>query len=523
MYSSLPDHLKPKFPPFAGSIDPAFLYADKMTGSQVLRDKRAFKALGEAERNRLVRASKSPTDTFETVESKKKRFLAKGWPALSAHAEMKETGLIDPPIFQEFEPKRQVTPLNSHACKTVIEFREFQETWRIRTEVEATTGQEPPSQSGPRESLNLSGRAATKIAESCEYMAIAKGGYKTFATGTFTSEVRKQIENGETTIQKEVSRTMDAMQKLYRRGFLDDSGERVEAHEGELLPYCWVVEIPKNKEGGDNPHVHLLMGWKVEYKHFQEWASRIESIWGNGTFKLEKIRDSNCAGAYMAKAAGYMSKAQDQDDQGKVIGNRYGISSVARAPAWVKISEGQLHNMGQLIVDIYDHLSVEYKPKFDARKKLNWQLENTPKSAKKTRLQIGAKLAKVREEIKAIPIRCNKYQLVVKGKAKMLRLMSWFKNEEDFGEKWLPEKAPGMVWIEGRKPEPRDNQYFHNLYKTIGLRKLMRRLKVPKWMIQTDHEWHQAKGIYEEIKENLQANDCSGATWFEYSNLEFCQ
>ena len=87
--------------------------------------------------------------------------------------------------------------------------------------------------------------------------------------------------------------------------------------------------MPKNDDGEDNPHIHLLMDWRADRKHFAGWAKRIESIWGNGAFHLERIKDPTAAGAYMAKAAGYMTKAAGDDDQGEVRGNRYAISSAA--------------------------------------------------------------------------------------------------------------------------------------------------------------------------------------------------
>lgn len=561
-YDNLLGHLRPKNI-YAGPLDPAFLYADKIyRGSRILNGLKCFKglALSEAKRNRLVETSKCPTGQKDDDLIKSALWGARSKDLQRVHkhnrAHEEATGETFSPKFVELpEISRQKTPLGQVGCKTVIEYREWAEEYRVRTEAEATTGNAPPEQT-ERISTMLSTRGARKISESCEYMAMKKGGYKTFITGTFSADTRYRIYQGEdlkmncsnvgpvqglcgpmpfkeaeTTIQKEVSRTMDGMQKLYARGFISN-GERVETHwtgvvqqkwsaltgglllsvnrqvaDGDYTPirytksgaikpkkrsmfepagsvikteriynagpcsvmkrtqkniaYCWAVEIPKNKQGGDNPHVHLLMNWRVSYDDFQPWKDRIEKIWGNGYFHLEKIRDSNCAGSYMAKAAGYLSKAQGADDQGTVTGNRYGISSEARAPAWVKVSEGQLHIMGQLIADIYDHLTVTHGPKYRTRKKLNDELAKTPKDDKAKRVEIGKKLQEVREEIKAIPVRCNKYQVILKGKAAAARFFSWAKTPDvSAGVDWLPEKPKGECWREGESFGPKQSQYF---------------------------------------------------------------
>ncbi|MGH1374584.1 MAG: rolling circle replication-associated protein [Cellvibrionaceae bacterium] len=467
MYKNIPEQLRPKST-FAGQLDPAFLYADKVyRHADILKGLKCFKglAISEADRHRLVEASKSPTADKTEEKLKVAAWNARSKDLQQAHkynrAHTEATGECMPPEFVELEPfNRQSTPLNKVGCKAVIEYREWADEYRVRTEVEATTGNAPPEQT-ERVSAMLSTRGARKIAESCEYMAMKKGGYKTFVTGTFDDETRERIASEETTIQKEVSRTMDALQKLYQRGFIDKNDERVEQHENQKLPYCWVVEIPKNEAGEDNPHVHMLLGWGVEYKHFEPWAKRIEGIWGNGYFHLEKIKDSNCAGSYMAKAAGYLSKAQGSDDQGTVTGNRYGISSEARAPSWVKVSESQLHIMGQLIADIYDHLTVKHGPKYRERKKLNDQLAKTPKDNKAARLAIGAKLQTVREEIKAIPVRCNKYQVILKGKLAASRFFSWARTPDTVpAVDWLPEKPEGEYWREGERFAAGQSQYF---------------------------------------------------------------
>lgn len=500
-YQSLPEHLRP-VKTFAGETNPAFLCADGLTLKQA-GEYPAAMALSDSEKHRLVKASKSPTHTPEQEIALKKRLF-------DFEFSFKNREYIAKPDNQpvEVELERENIRHGTAGCQTVIEFREWEDAYRLRTQTDAANMQ-PPEQSGKRESELLTERAARKIAESCEYMAQVKGGYKTFVTGTFAPEVRERIDAGETTIQKEVSRTMDALQKMYQRGWIGADGERLPGNSGGL-PYCWVVEIPKNEDGTDNPHVHMLLGWSVPYRHFKAWAARIESIWSNGYFHLEKIKASASAGAYMAKAAGYMTKGQNagydretgeymQETQGRVQGNRYGISAVARAPGWVVISRQQLHTMGQLIADVYDHLTVTHGEKYQLRKKLNKQLEKTPKSNKSLREKIGRRLEKVRAEIKKIPVRCNKYQVVIKGKGRFYEFMLWATTPKDdsYQPEWLPEKPEGAEWRPGEKIQAKDGLWFAKMREQFSIKKFWRRLKPPHWMQQTIEEWNQAKSEYE--------------------------
>ena len=496
-YKNLPEQLRPT-DIFAGQLDPAFLYADNVARGDLWvegeRELSAF-ALSASEKHRLVEASKSPTGDKEADKLKTALWNARSKDLQQTHKNNRvwteSTGECFPPEFAEVdELRRQSTPVGKVGCKAVIEYREWADEYRVRSEVEATTGNAPPEQQ-ERISAMLSTRGARKIAESCEFMAIKKGGYKTFVTGTFSAETRYKIHQGEdlksncsdagpaqglcgpmpfkaaeTTIQKEVSRTMDSLQKLHQRGFIDNNGHRVEQHGGKKLAYCWVVEIPRNNAGFENPHVHLLLDWRVSYGHFQPWKDRVEGIWGNGYFHLEKIHDSKCAGSYMAKAAGYLSKAQGENDKGMVTGNRYWISSEARAPSWVKVSESQLHILGQLIADIHDHLTVVHGPKYRERKRLNTELEKIPKSNRAARLAVGKKLQVVREELNSIPVRCNKYQVILKGKAAAARFFSWARTPDMTPNvDWLPEKPEGECWREGERFAPGQTQYFRAIQR----------------------------------------------------------
>ena len=145
--------------------------------------------------------------------------------------------------------KRQQTYPVKCSGVQVIEFKDWCDEWRLRTEVDGQTY--TPEQAGSRISDMLSHRGASKIAESCYFMSETKGGYKTFVTGTFREDIREHINNGDTTIQKEVSRTMNSLQKMYQRGWTT-AGERVSGHK-EGLPYCWVVEVPKTRRAKITP------------------------------------------------------------------------------------------------------------------------------------------------------------------------------------------------------------------------------------------------------------------------------
>jgi hypothetical protein len=501
----VPDHV---FQPFAGKLNPLFLFSDNLTLAESQEMPRGFLPCSEAERLRLVKASKSPTgeETLFEREVAKHKFLTSQMVGRHNHQHMLDTGECSEPVYQEHESKPLHTPLNSTGCRAVIEFKEWADEWRLRTETDGQNLQ-PPEQSGSRVSEMLSHRGARKIAESAAYMAAVKGGYKTFVTGTFDDNARERVACGETTVQKEVSRLMDSMQKMYSRGWVKDDGKKVEGISGGLA-YCWVVEVPKNEHGEDNPHVHMLLGWSVKYCDFESWAARIERMWGNGYFHLEKIKDSTCAGAYMSKAAGYLSKSNNDDgseSQGIVNGNRYSISACARAPEWETYAVQQLHIASQLIVDVYDHLTVKHGEKFAERKRLNNALSKIPKEKKGVRQRIGKKLAAVRESLNELPIRCNKYQVIVKGKGNAMRFLSWATNDEhDYGNDWLPEKPEGMAWDVGNTPKAADSLYHTKLRASIKAkvekRKLWRRLVQPEWIKDACSSlafWHQVKDEYE--------------------------
>lgn len=293
-----------------------------------------------------------------------------------------------------------------HGRWVAIEHRRWSDEYRVRLQVETAAEQRPPEQSGDRITRTLSSRGRTKLAECAAYVASHHGGFNTFLTLTLDAEARARIEERDdagryvSSVQREVSRFMDAAQKMRRRGWvpayvrsrkrgagfrLADGSEtagpwvalrwnrkrRKVAGEGGAWLACWVAENPINEQGQRNPHVHLLMRWGVPYCLFQAWARRLEQIWGQGFAHLERLRAGEAAGYYLLKAIGYLTKGagaaeapapvdpqrapdfvgpvdpgrrielaaeQMESAQGPIRGNRYGISAAARAPGWVMVT-----------------------------------------------------------------------------------------------------------------------------------------------------------------------------------------
>lgn len=455
-----------------------------------------------------------------------------------------------------------------HCAFTVISHRNWSDEWRIRTQVDQCSAQ-PPGHEGDRITTALTLSGARKIADSCQYMHLKHGGYRTFLTLTFDTPGRSRVEirkaaapftelnteklgkavitkgvlldgpekregiwfpgrrlwhdekllddapdgdfcpvqqiNGQyyaaatgdtgadvtfNSIQKEVGRFFDAANKMRQRGwkaatqypwgqvkcferegqqvgekpsrvigikgYMADKGMRV-----KRLPvqYCWVVENPLNERGQRNPHIHILMDWRVKYSAFASWAHRLESIWGQGFATLEKIKDTEQAGAYMAKAAGYISKSQGDSEQGPVKGNRYGISTRSRAPEWVCAGRYELGIMGSLIADTHDYFTALYGGHFAKRKQLKTALDEVPKNHKGMRQRIGRTLEKVRSALNRLPAVASKYQLLIKSTKRFEEFKAWATGREQFGgNDWLPPKARGDAWNPD-EPKP-DGNWF---------------------------------------------------------------
>lgn len=633
MYDNIPEQLRPK-QTFAGQLDPAFLYADKVyRHAPILDGLKCFKglAISEADRHRLVEDSKSPTANLLADKLATAEWEARSKTLQACHAHNRsfiddehEIALKEKKRFHygdtysEYEPQRMETPLETAGTKMVVEKRDWSNEFRVRTQVESAGA--PPVQEGERETTMLSYSGARKIAESCAYVATERTGFCTFVTMTLRPEARAAMEQSASgnyclledrptyrkgnkpaaltpiadhcrisdrdkpehhggraaretspvgrysrltdkpddwvswselptyspseindkalrvSIQKELSRCMDNWQKIYQRGI---PAEGIPSNN-DNLDYIWVVEVPENEHGEKNPHVHILMRWEVEYKHFKAWSARLEKAWGQGFAHIEKIKDPMAAGAYMAKAADYLTKGSSNDDQGVVIGNRYGISESARAPDWETMTEGQLHIMGQLIADVYDHLTVLHGRDFAERKKLNDLRTNLlsdakriqaedPKSrypllAKVEREKIGEQLKGVRDRIAATPVRANKYQLVFKGIENLNRFINWAKSDSarshsdsELLPDWLPEKPAGCGYIEGRKPEHIDNHYIYKLHSTGR--------KMREWRFERIKSLGAAteQACVDLVDKVRDFRDWAFSGWGEYEALDLCQ
>jgi len=422
---------------------PIFKYFDGVTEIDVWRAKFAHQPLSEAQRLSLVKACKSPTDEKQS-EIARNLFFCRDPKLLP----------VRPP--QEFEYSLTQPIKKTVPAYAVFQFREWADEYRIRSRIDCPH-RLPPIPDTKRSSWMLTSRGARKISESCAYMSTVNGGYTTFLTLTFDAQQRERIANGEITIQREVSRFFDGMQKIYQR---DGWAEKMGC---PTLAYCWVVEVPANKNGEENPHCHVLIRWKVPHTEFKEWAARLERLWGMGFAHLEKIENHEAAGAYMAKAAGYITKANGQEDQGYVKGNRYGISEVSRAPGWVTIDEKALHSMGMIIAEVHEHLSQKHGEKFIARKRLNLLRDSIRKTKdidpalKRKRLAaIGNKLAQVRKELNALPAIASKYQIILKGQGAFDAFIDYARGDRESyilssslldvpRESWLPDK-PRVPW-----------------------------------------------------------------------------
>jgi len=466
----------------AGAAIPAF--------PVVVPELPAHLAISAADRRRLVKASKSPTKSGnEELALKRANFEQRAAGAVARHSTTQETGeILDYQAPIEIDHSRENVAHGTPGAWAIIERRDWAKEYRVRTQVETTAGNEPPDNSGPRITFDLSDRALRAMTDSAAYVAAERKGYTTFVTLTFDDVQREKLAAGETSVQRELSRCMDAWSKMYQRGM---KREGIPGNS-DALDYLWVVEVPKNENGEDNPHCHLLMRWSVPFEQFKPWAGRLEKAWGQGFAHIEKIKKGDSAGAYIAKAAGYLCKAQGKSDQGEVRGNRYGISESARAPGWETLTKTQIDCMSQLIADIYDHLSVKHGPDYRERSKLNRArqslLEKSKADRKKTgksrasdwivrqRKKIDTRLSQVREKLNALPVRCNQYQVILKGEDAFQEFMAWSQNPEypQHLAEWLPVKPVGVAFKPGAYPKASQGRYFHELRERFRLARVRR-------------------------------------------------
>ncbi|MFK5947938.1 MAG: hypothetical protein QM500_04095 [Methylococcales bacterium] len=372
----------------------------------------------------------------------------------------------------------------------VHQYRDWSGEHRIMHKVAAPFSL-PPAHSGKRVSKNLSDNAARKMADSCEYVSMKKGGYSTFLTLTFNSSTRRKIRKGKTTIQKEASRFFDSLQKVYARGwdceFDNGDFERVEG-KADKLDYLWVAENPVTctdvdiktgviSDRRDNPHLHVLLRWEVDYKYFKAWSERIEKVWGNGFAHLEKLksRKRETAAAYLMKALKYIAKAVGGSDQGVIEGNRYGISKSARAPQWETLYTFAWCKLGQLIERARFKQNQKRKPLEQMRNDLKDQLEQATTKQQKSAIQKA--LEKTREKIEKEKggIYYGRNRVLCKGHDAKDRLFNWF---ESMGFEWY--KKPLSLYSEIlRKKQLGIDEYMHKWHEHTN--RLGWENRIPEW------------------------------------------
>lgn len=333
-------------------------------GARIVPRKGVDVSAGRQAEHRLVRGSKLSTAHIEAWNEVAEHYLSLNTrePVFEAPDET-DTGkyltvMCEPWRAIEHTPEGLAfTPLNAERAP-----------YRVTRTVETLTKWEPPLQEGDRWTEAMSPRGAKGIESSALYLARMKRGYTTFLTLTLTTEQRAQLAAwdeekegtpGRESIGSMVRGFLNTIKERYKKGIYFaphymragkqqrggkdawtksaawtpvklNTGFHMRAH-GKPFAYCWVAENPKNKAGQDNPHIHIMLNWSVKKTQFHAWARWIEKSWGRGYAKLERLRKPESAGAYMAKAARYVTKGSD-GTQGKVRGNRFFISSNARAP-----------------------------------------------------------------------------------------------------------------------------------------------------------------------------------------------
>lgn len=471
-------------PPSAGPARPGILNRAILAAQECAvssgspRESAGFLPLEGAARHSLVKAAKSPTnEEIEKTAAKKLAWEIEEAYQAGKHQRMLNTGEVDAPRFNDsIEEGRERVAHGAPGVQCIIEQRKWAEEIRVRSQVETPAGKPPPAQEGPRISEWLTDNGLRKLTDSAAYVAADRGGFTTFVTLTFNDAGRERLAAGETTIQREASRCFDAWAKMYQRGL---KREGIPGHDDDF-DYLWVVEVPDNEQGEANPHLHVLMRWAVPFAKFEGWAKRLEKAWGQGFAHLEKIKNGKGAGAYIAKAVGYLCKAQGKSDQGTVRGNRYGISKSARAPGWELLAKNQLDCMSQLIADIYDHLTFTNGPDYKARKRLNEDAAKLKAEGANQRKKNGTKkspdwilkkqkkvadaLEKVRARLDAIPVRASKYQVILKGEEAAKTFFQWAYHptgsEKAAVADWLPEKPEGIFFKPGNSPDGSQSLYF---------------------------------------------------------------
>lgn len=228
----------------------------------------------------------------------------------------------------------------------------------------------------------------------------------------------------------------DAKDKIFQNPRWKEVKKNVFKKRSVPLDYCWVAEMPANEDGLPNPHVHLLMRWKVPETHFYAWAGRLERLWGNGFAKLERIRYAKAGAGYLVKAVGYTTKGKN-GNQGMIRGNRYGIGASARAVDWENVASFQADNMAAIIAECeeklarknahYEELERRARIKLKETKRIHQITRNNKKLSEEQRfsriekykskmLALDAEIEQVREERRDRGVRAvGHYQITFSG------------------------------------------------------------------------------------------------------------
>lgn len=475
----------------------------------------------------------------------------------------------DPETGEAIEIKPEWAGQGSTApgAYTVLSYRQWDDTWRLRPQVDPSKIQTPMAEAGPRvtEAMTHNGRKA--IDESARYLASIGKGYRTMLTLTADNAARQRIavqliegdysdlksrETVEvtgrycplawhqneilpnmpeaeglhslkpvTTLQKEASRFFDAAQKIYGRGmdytegrdykledgtawtinsvgtdgkplkcrleghptgavamcevhvFENDKGKKVFERKGnasiprpvrdaavpgapftliklklEAMRYCWAAENPKNDKGQDNPHIHVNIDWEVPLGAFRDWAARLEGVWGQGFANLQRLRDPAAAGAYLLKAAGYLAKGTD-GNQGWIVGNRYFVSSTARAPKFQGVAVLPYGQLPLLMEHAAEHQREALAPLRRAREAAQVAIrEATKQGNKKGKGILAGRIKHFTKQIEGRRVIAGKWQMLLKGVKGLWDFLAWAGEAGDSQAQGfeLPSKPAGFSW-----------------------------------------------------------------------------
>lgn len=460
----------------------AFLFARNFVGPQAAN---GFGNRGpqSGAPSRLVKGSKFPTHT-ETLD-----FAAFEW---TTGEVFNESGII-PTISEAITEPEKFATRDSNAY-SVLSYQAWSDTYKLRPVIEAKKRMKPTPQSGARCTLTLTPRGRLAIDQSARYLATRPGeGYTTMITLTLTPEARERTaytitDDGEIirpahSLQQEASRFFDAAKMLYKRGFRYGLFGKEEGRTDKLR-YLWVAENPKNDQGEDNPHIHVLLSWEVPREAFQEWTRRLEKIWGQGFAHIERLRQPEAAGAYVLKAAKYVG-GKEKGEQGAIFGNRYFISADARAPGFDCVSIMECGQLPLLIAGAREHQDDTLKNVRRVRKAARQQDAKkwVPHARKKGIKTVLKKCAALLEGRAIIP---GKWQILFKGMSALTRFIGWAAQRgEAPGCNLLPEKPNGIVWVaDERTDKTIDVKVMWNL-----IHEWKRAMKMPRF--DEADLWHQ--------------------------------